>query len=212
MSREAEKKYGRESVEAAEALLILGSAHYVLEDYKRAESIFVRYTKIVKAKLGPHTLEVFHGLETLAEIYFLLHRYPEAVGLNDEAKSISKKIDPCADDPILEALVSQAGAYKTKTDLTSRQLGFVVPLMAVSWCITRGWHRGSAGVQTLNDLRVFCTSYGIDKDGWEWVAKHAHLTRYDFVGFLSILIHHKRLAPSLSAPAARGGLQVVEVR
>jgi hypothetical protein len=190
-----EEQYGRESLEAAEPLLILAVAHYIIDDYEKAEGMFIRYIEIVKAKLGPNTLETFHSLGTLAEMYFFLNRFPEAIGLNNEAKSISKKIDPCAYDPMLEALFRRAGAYKEKTDLSSRQRRFVLALMALSWCITRGWHRGSEGAQILDGLRVIFTSYGIDKEDWEWVVKHAHLTRYDFIGLLSILLHHTGLTP-----------------
>ena len=151
--------------------------------------------EIVKAKLGPNTLEAFHSLGTLAEMYFFLGRFPEAISLNNEAKSISKKIDACACDPIVEALFRRAVAYKVKTDRSSRQRGFVAALMALSLCITRGWHRGSRGAQILDDLRVIFTSYGIGKEDWEWVVKHAHLTKYDFIGLLSILLHHTGLTP-----------------
>jgi len=67
----AEKLYGRESLETAEPLLMLASLYYVVEDYEKAERVFVRYAETVKVKLGPNTLEVFHSLGILAEIYFL---------------------------------------------------------------------------------------------------------------------------------------------
>ena len=190
-----EEQCGQESLEAADPLLILAVAYYIIEDYEKAEGMFIRHIEIVKAKLGPNTLEAFHSLGTLAEIYFFLNRFPEANGLINEAKAISKKIDPCAYDPMLEALLRRAGAYKEKTDLRSRKRGFVAALVALSWCITRGWHTGSGGAQILDDLRVIFTSYGIDKEDWEWVVKHAHLTKYDFVGLLSILLHQTGLAP-----------------
>jgi hypothetical protein len=210
--RQAEKQYGRASLETAEPLLILGSAHYILEDYGPAEGMFVRYIEIVKAKLGSNTLEAFHGLGTLAEIYFFLNRFPEASCLNNEAKSISKKIDPCAYDPMVEALFRRAEAHKGKTDLESRQRGFLVALMALSLCITRGWHRGSGGAQILDGLRAILTSYGIDEEEWEWVVKHAHLTKYDFVGLLSILLHHTGLAPTPLHTVVRRRPRVIEVR
>ncbi len=209
--RQAEKQYGRASLEAAELLLILGAAHYIVEDYGKAEGMFARYIEIVKTKLGPNTLEAFHGLGTLAEIYFFLNRFPEAFGLNNEAKSISKKIDPCAYDPMLEALFRRAEGYR-KTDLKSRQRGFVVALMALSLCITRGWHRGSGVAQIVDGLRVIFTSYGMDEEEREWAVKHAHLTRYDFVGLLSILLHHTGLAPTPLHTVARRRLRVIEVR
>jgi hypothetical protein len=198
-----EEQYGRESLEAAEPLLILAVGYYIIEDYEKAEPTFIRYIEIVKAKLGPNTLEAFHSLGTLAEIYFFLNCFPEAIGLNNEAKSISKKINPCADDPMLEALLRQAATYKGKTDLRSRQRGFVVALMALSLCITRGWHRGSRGAQIVDGLRVIFTSYGMDREDGEWLVKHAHLTKYDFVCLLSILLHHTGLAPEPVATAVR---------
>ena len=209
---QAEKQYGRESLEAAEPLLSLGGAHYILEDYEKAEGKFVRYIQIVKAKLGPDTLEALHGLGTLAEIYSYLNRFPEAFGLNNEAKSISKKIDPLACDPMLEALFRRATAYKGKTDLRSRQVGFVVALMALSWCITSGWHGGSRAAQILDGLRVIFASYGMGKEDWEWVVKHAHLTKYDFVGLLSILLHHTGLAPEPVVTMVKARLRSNRVR
>ncbi|MGB6066337.1 MAG: tetratricopeptide repeat protein [Desulfomonilaceae bacterium] len=198
-----EEQCGQESLEAADPLLILAVAYYIIEDYEKAEGMFIRHIEIVKAKLGPNTLEAFHSLGTLAEIYFFLNRFPEANGLINEAKSISKKIDPCAYDPMLEALLRRAGAYKEKTDLRSRQRGFVAALVALSWCITRGWHRGSGGAQILDDLRVIFTSYGMEKEDWEWVVKHAHLTKYDFIGLLSILLHNTGLRPEPVVTAVR---------
>ena len=190
-----QEQCGRESLEAADPLLILAVACYIIDDYEKAESLFIRHIEIVKAKVGPNTLEAFHSLGILAEIYFFLNRFPEAIGLNNEAKSISKKIDPCAYDPMIEALLRRAGAYKGKTDLSNRQRGFVVALMALSLCITRGWHRGSRGAQMLGGLSVIFTSYGIAKEDWEWAAKHAHLSKYDFIGLLSILLHYTGLTP-----------------
>ena len=47
----------------------------------------------------------------------------------------------------------------------------------------------------MDRLRLFLKSCGIGGDEWDWTVKHAHLTRYDFVGLLSILLHHTGLAP-----------------
>lgn len=192
---QAEKQYGQVTLEAGEALLILALAHYIVENYEEAEPKFVRYIEVGKEKLGPDTLEVFHSLGILAEVYFYLNRLPEGFGLVNEAKSIAKKIDPCAYDPMVEALFRRAAAYNGITDVRSRQRGFVVALMALSLCITRGWHRGSWGAHILDGLREIFTSYGMDQEDWEWVVKHAHLTKYDFVGLLSILLAQTHLAP-----------------
>lgn len=199
----AEEQCGPASLEAGEALLRLGVAHYIVEDYEEAEPTFVRYIEIVKAKLGPNSWEALHGLGTLGEVYMFLNRIPEAFVLINEAKSISKKINPCAYDPMVEALFRRAGACKEITDLRSRQRGFVEALIALSWCITRGWHRSSGAAQILDGLGVIFASYGMGKEDWEWVVKHAHLTRYDFVGLLSVLLTHMPLTPEPVATAVR---------
>jgi len=208
----AEKQYGRESLEVAEPLLTLGAMGYIVEDHETAEDMFVRYIRIAKAKLGSDSLEVFHSLTALTEVYFSLNRLPEAFDLISEAKSISTKIDPPAYDPILEALIRRAEAYEGKTDLTSRQHGLAMSLMALSWCITRGWHRSSGGAQVLDRLHALFTSYEIVHEEWEWTAKHAHLTKYDFVGLLSILLHETGLAPRPLPPVKKQGLRIIEVR
>lgn len=210
--QEAEKQFGQESLEVAEPLLILACANYALEDYKKAEDMFVRYIAIVKAKLGPQTLEVFHSLATLAHVYFQLSRLPEAFDLNNEAKSISKTLDPCAYDPMLKALVRRAEGYEGKTDLRSRQRRFVSALLALSWCISHGGHRGSGGAKILDGLREIFASHGLDEKDWEWTLKHAHLTKYDFLGLLSILLRHTGLAPRPSPPVRQRGLRIIEVR
>jgi len=163
----AGNQYSQVTREAGEALLILALALYIVENYEEAEPTFVRYIEVGKEKLGPNTLEVFHSLGILAEVYFCLNRLPEGIGLVNEAKSISKKIDPCAYDPMVETLFRRAAAYNGTTDLTSRQREFVVALMALSLCITRGLHRSSVGARIPDGLRGIFTSYGMDHEYWE---------------------------------------------
>jgi hypothetical protein len=110
-----------------------------------------------------------------------------------------------APDPLLEALLQRAIALEAKGDMESRQRGFVVALLTLSWYVSHGFERSRADAPVQGQLRILAKSCGLGDEEWEWTVKHAHLTRYDFVGLLSILLHHTGLAPRpLSVVAKRG--------
>lgn len=90
-------------------------------------------------------------------------------------------------------LLELALSLETEGDTAGVQQGFVAALMALCSCMTSGFHRTSSGAQLLERLPSFFKSYGIGGEEWEWTLKHSHLTKYDFVGLLSILLHHTGL-------------------
>lgn len=192
-----EKQHGRKSLEASEQLLILASMHYVVEDYEKAEPLLLRYVSTVKEKLGTNSRESFYGLWLLADAYMYLNRYPEARRVSEEGKAISRTINCPASDSLIDALMGQVEGYRGKSDLHSRRRGLVMALIALSWCMTSGFHRSSGGVQALEALRSSFEPYGIGKEEWEWIVKHAHMTRYDFLGLLSLILTHTHLVPAL---------------
>jgi hypothetical protein len=208
----AAKQYGRESLESGERLLVPGSLYYVTEDYENAEPLLVRYVAIAKNKFGTDSMETFRGLWLLSDIYASLNRIIEVMEVGAEAKAISTKIDPSADDPVSEALFRRAVAEKDTNDLQGRQRALVMALTALSLSVTGGLHRSPWGQKMLERLGVFFKSYGIGDEEWEWVVKHAHLTRYDFVGLLSILLHHTGFAPARLEPVLRRRPRIIEVR
>jgi hypothetical protein len=193
---QAEKQYGRKSLEVADPLLILSSTYYVMGDYEKAAPPLVRYVTIVKEKLGPSARETFYGLWLLSDSYTGFNRFADAYRIGQEAKSMSRSIDFSASDSLIEALMRRAGAHKGKSDLPSRQRGLVTALIALSWCMTSGFYRSPTGPHVMEGLRIFFETYGISKEEWGWIVKHAHVRRYDFVGLLSILLHHTHLAPA----------------
>ena len=148
-----------------------------------------------KRKQTAHDNEIPWGESLLAEAYFKLNRIPEALRVIREGKHISRRIDSTAKDPLLEAFLQLAWSLEADRDSESRLRGFAAALMTLCWCITYGLHRSSYGFQMLEQLRVHFKSYGIGQVEWEWVVKHAHLTKYDFLGLLSILLTHTHLAP-----------------
>jgi hypothetical protein len=183
----SEEQHGQAAMEKFWFMLILASMYYVSEDYEKAEPLLVRYVATAKESPVSNPAEVFCGLSLLVETYMNLNRISEAIALIKEGKSLCKGIEFFANDPLIEALLQRAAAYKSEGNPQSRQWGFVVGLTALSYCMSTGSYRTSAGAQVLDRLRFFFRSYGIDTQEWEWIVKHAHLSRHDFVGLLSSL-------------------------
>lgn len=148
---------------------------------------------------------MFWSLSLLFEAYARLNRFSEAVRISDEGRSIAKKTDASAKDPFLEALVQQAIALEADRETESRECGFVVALLTLCWYVSHGFEGLHANAYVKDQLRSLFEAYRIRGDEWEWTVKHAHLTRYDFVGLLSILLPHTGLEPEpLTAVAKRG--------
>jgi hypothetical protein len=184
----------------------------VVEDYEKAKLLLTGYLAGAKAKRTSNPEELFWACFLLAEAYFVMNRIPEALAIICKAKTISRKIDPSTKDPILGALWRLAFSLEVNGDSGCPHMGFAAALMALSWSMTRGLHRSRADAPVLDHLRIYLTSYGIGEEEWKWTVKHAHLTRYDFVGLLSILIHHTNLKTGRVEPMVRQRHHVIEVR
>jgi hypothetical protein len=203
-SRREAKQHGQHSPEAWKVSVILAVIYSATGDYEQVVSLLSGNVRVEKGKsdLKPMWMVWAGGL--LAEAYFNLGRISDAMRVSEQGKPIAKGIDPSASDPLLQALFEQATAFEPKGDLKSRQRGFVFALMALCWCLSHGVQRTLFGSALLEHLRLVLDSYGIHGDKWEWTVKHSHLTRYDFVGLLSILLHHRGLAtPNLESVLRR---------
>jgi hypothetical protein len=195
-----EKQYGWHSPEAWEARLIAAAMYCAVEDYDNVEPLLAGNVAAQKGKEGSNPMWMFWALSLLFEAYANLNRIPEAIRISKEGRSIAKKTDASAKDPFLEALVQQAIALEAKGHLESRQRGFVVALLTLSWYVSHGFDRSRADAPVQDQLHVLFKSYGIGDEEWEWAVKHAHLTKYDFVGLLSTLLPHTGLAPTPLEP------------
>jgi hypothetical protein len=211
-ARQAEKQYGRYSPEAWEARVIPAAIHCAVEEYEKVEPLLTGYVAAEQGKEGPNPMWMFWARDLLVEACFNLNRIAEAMQISNQGKSMARQMDPSAADPLLEAFLQQATVLEAEGDLKSRQRGFVAALMALCWCISHGFQRTPAGLIVLERLRLFFDSYGIRGDEWEWTVKHAHLTRYDFMGLLSILLHQTGLAPAPLHTVVRRRPRVIEVR
>jgi hypothetical protein len=207
-----EEQYGRHNPETWEARLILAVMHSAAEDYEKVESLLAGYWIAAKGKQGANPRELSWAHALLFETYFKLNRIPEAMRISNEARSLPKEIDPSASDPLLEAFLRRTMVLEAMGDLKSRQRRFVAALMTLCWYVSHGFHRSTADSHVRDQLQVLFKSYGVGDEEWEWTVKHAHLTRYDFVGLLSILLHHTGLAPRPLRVVARRRYRVIEVR
>ncbi len=183
----SEERHGQAAMETSGLIPVLAAMYYVSEDYKKAEPLLVRFVAEAKQNPVSNAAEVFSGLSLLVETYMNLSRISEAIALIKEGNSLCKTIELSANDPLIEALLQRATAYKSEGNPQSRQWGFVVGLAALSYCISTGSYMMSSGAQVLDRLRFFFRSYGIDTQEWEWIVKHAHMSRHVFFGLLSPL-------------------------
>jgi hypothetical protein len=160
----SERQHGQASMKAEVLRLILACMYYVSKDYEKAESLLVEHNATVKEKPVSNAALIFWGL--------------------------SKGIDLYPYEPLIESLLQRAAAYRNEDNPLSHQWGFVMALIALSCCITTGSYRTIFGAQVLTRLRFFFRPYRVGKDEWEWIVKHAHLSRNDFVDLLSAFLSH----------------------
>jgi hypothetical protein len=210
----ASKEYGKHSQEAWKVRAVLAVICSAAGDYEHVVSLLSGFVVAEKGKSELNPMWMLWAKTLLVDAYFRLGHFSEAMRISEQGKPLAEGIDPSATDPLLEEFLEQAMALEAKGDLKRRQRGFVVGVVALCWSISHGVQRTPFGSAFLDRLRLFFDSYGIRGDEWEWTVKHSHLTRYDFVGLLSILLHHTGLAPKplTVAPKQRRRPRIIEVR
>ena len=208
----AEKQYGQAAKETAEPVLILGFLYYLMGDYGKAEPLLLRYVAMAKEHFGQNTRETLEGLGLLFEVYVELNRMGDVVRIGNEANALSRKLHSWPHPPLVEALLLRAEIDRNADKPASRQRGFAFAIMSLCWSIFGGFDRNPDSPHVLDRLRLFLKSRGIGQEEWEWIVKHARLNRNDFVGLLSILLHHTGLAPVLLEPVLRRKPHIIEVR
>lgn len=193
--KSAEKNCGQNGRETLGVFLALGAMYCVTDDYEEAEPLLKRYIATAKRYVPQNANGLFWASVLLAEAYFSMSRIEEAMIVSSQAKPLSKAVDPSAPDPVFESLWHLALSFEPERKPESRQQELVVALMALCWFVTRGLARSRAGAHAQEDLRLHFSSYGIVLDEWNWLVKHAHLTKYDFVGLLSIVLQNADISP-----------------
>ncbi len=132
--------------------------------------------------------------------------------ISSEAKPLSRAFDPSAPDPVFESLWHLAMSFEAKGNTEIRQQGLAVALMALCWSITYGLYRTQWGAQALENLRLHFSSYGIVLNRWNWLVKQARLTKYDFIGLLSIVLHNADPSPVSPESWMKRQPRIIELR
>jgi hypothetical protein len=210
--KKTEKRHGQASRKTNEAYLLLAAMYCVVEDYGEAEPLLKKCIATAKNKLPQNADVLFWASSLLAEAYCGLNRILEAMMLTSEMKPLSRSVNPSAPDLVFESLWHLAMSFEAKGDTESRQQGLAVALMALCWSITHGLYRTQWGAQALDHLRLHFSTYGIVLDRWNWLVKHAHLTKYDFIGLLSIVLHNPDPPPVSVKSWMEREPRVIEVR
>lgn len=210
----AEKQHGQAAKETAEPFLVLGLLYYLMGDYGKAEPLLLRYVALAKEHFGQNTRETLQGLGILFEIYVELDRMGDVVRIGTEANTVSRALHSWPHPPLVEALLLRAEHHQNENKPGSRQRGFAFGIMSLCWSIFGGFDKNPDSPPVMDRLRLFLKSHGIGQEEWEWIAKHARPNRNDFMGLLSILLHHTGLAPGpLSVVAKRPHRpRIIEVR
>jgi tetratricopeptide (TPR) repeat protein len=193
--KKTEKQHGQLSRNTLKASLMLAAMYCVAEDYEKAEPLLKRCIATAKNNLLQHANALFWASALLAESYFAMNRIAEAMTVCSQAKPLSRAVDSSAPDPVFEALWHLALSFEAGRKSESREQGLVVALMALCWFVTRGLNGSRADAHAQEDLRLHFSSYGIVLDEWNWLVKHAHLAKCDFVGLLSIVLQNADLSP-----------------
>lgn len=165
----SEKQHGIGAMQNLVLRWILASLCYVSHKNDKAEFLWAPYNFIIGGKPISKAALVFWGL--------------------------SKGVDISVYEQLIEALLQRAKAYSRQDSPAGAQFAFVTALLALSCCVTTGFNRTTSGTEILTRIRSFLKTYWATKAEWDWIIKHAQVTRHDFVGLLSVLLTHTHLTP-----------------
>ncbi len=193
--KKIEKRHGKNGLKVLNAALTLGAMYCVVEDYEKAEPLLKRCIALAKRNLPQNTSALYWAADLLAQAHFRLDHILESMIVSSEAKPLSGAFDPSAPNLVFELLWQLALSFDHKGDPESRKQGLAVALMALCWYVTRGLNRSQADAHGQEDLRLLFSTYGIVLNEWNWLVKHAHLTKYDFIGLLSIVLANADTSP-----------------
>jgi hypothetical protein len=187
--------YGSDSIEAAHKGLILASIHYVNGEHKRVDSLVRDYVYAAEETYGPLSSEVLSGLFLLSNNYVGWGRLEDSRCVLDRVKFVAERCR-LSRDSVLEGLCDFAERCDSAEDPTNKRRGFMLFLLALSWCC-----RYSPEGQVYNEFaprlqRAF-EAYGFVEEKWQWLVQRSKYNLNDLVGLMSILLENQVL-PSAS--------------
>ena len=189
---------GPRSIEAARLGLILATIHFVMGEYRNADPLIRNYIFAAEEKFGLNSNEVLSGLILLSNNCVRWERSEESRFVLDRVKSVAERCSQWR-DPLLEGLYDLAVGCQNADGPTNEQRGFILSLLALSWCIR---HQSDTHVyeQFAPRLKSFFEPYGFVGDRWQWLISHCNHNLHDLVGLISILLE-KRIFPIEAEPS-----------
>ena len=190
--------HGADSIEAAGLGLILANAHFVVGEYRKADPLIRNWIWRIEEEYG----EASHDRHLSALI--LLSNNCMRWGQMEEFRCVLERVkfvsERCAFsyDPLLDGMYNLAGKYQGANDPDNERRGFILFLLALSWCVR---HPSDTQIYEyyIPALKSFFESYGFIGDRWEWLVKHSSHNLHDIVGLISLLLD-KRILPSHTEP------------
>jgi hypothetical protein len=188
----AEQDHGEDSVETANHVVMLATAHYVSEAYEKAEPLFIRYLEIIRENVGPVCPEMYEGLTCLVNFY-ITSRYGSNLGSSvKELRNLGKQLKKArliqiANNPAIESLCALGISFRDRGDRASLRLAVVLILIALSWCVTcyKTWH--PLRIRMMPRLEELIMSLGLDQQTFRWLVLSSHHRDNDFIGLLSVI-------------------------
>gem|GEM_PF-2919172 len=215
---QAKKYHGSDSIEAAHEGLILASIYYVIGAHKRADPLIRNYIYVAEEKCGSHSDEVLCSLFLLSNNCMGWGRPDDSSCVLDRVKFIQQRRSQSRDST-LEGLYDLAERCRCADEPMSKQRGFILSLLALSWCVRypsdHNDHKipglkvaGLHDVYTshMPELEVIFQSYGFVDDYWQWLIRHCNNNLNDLVGLVSILLD-KQLVPTEGTPGLRSEMR-----
>ncbi len=188
---------GAGSFEAALQGLLLAYLYYLMQEYEKADPLIRHYVTVAEEKYGPHSDEVLCGLILLSNNCIGWGRLEDSRSVLEQLKPVAESCLPWR-DPLLEALYDLAVGCQNADGPTNEQRGFILSLMALSWCV-----RYASGdhiyTQYAPRLKSIFEAYGFVNDRWEWLIQSCKHNLHDLLGLISILLE-KHLLPSEAQP------------
>src|SRR5208283_5248188 len=189
------------SIEAAQQGLILAYMYYLMQEYEKADPLIRSYVSANEEQHGEYSNKVRCGLILLSNNCIGWGRLEDSRSVLERVKSVSERCPSFADDPVLEGLYDLAVGHQSANDPTNEQRGFILSLMALSWCVRyQSDTRVYAEFAPL--LKAVFEPYGFVEDHWEWLIQSCKHNLHNLVGLISILPEKQILPLDAQLPFA----------
>ena len=184
---------GAGSIEAALQCLVLAYMYYLMGEHEKADPLIRSYVSASEEKYGPHSDQVLCGLILLSNNCIRWGRLEDSPSVLEHVKVVAERCSQWS-DPLLEGLYNLAVPCHNVNDPTNEQRGFILSLMALSWCV-RYQSDTHVYAEFTPLLKSVFEPYGFIGDRWEWLVQSCKHNLHDLLGLISILLE-KRIFPS----------------